>query len=93
MALFLTACGGEDYVVISRSIKQYEVVRIDPPKHFFVDLKDIETGFVYKRQKVAKRCGSWRNLRIGSTWTFTEVTYKNGRTGIENVRSLCARLR
>lgn len=92
IALFLTGCIGEDYVVVKKRIKQYEVVGIDPPKRFFVDLRDIETGHVYKHERVSKRCSNWRKLRLGSTWTFTERTHKNGMVSLGDVHTLCDRL-
>lgn len=74
-ALFLAGCGLKDKVVDIQD-KMYEVVEIKPPKHFYITLKDVETGEIYKRLYVSKRCSSWKKLEKGSQWAFREFTYE-----------------
>jgi hypothetical protein len=78
--------------VESRIRKVYEIVNINRPKHFRVDIKDVETGRVYKNKGISKHCNHWQKLKVGSRWYFTEVIYqgKDMRyVEIEGVRSLC----
>lgn len=63
-------------VVISREYKNYEVVGINPPKHFYLDLKETKTGYVYKHIYVSKHCNNWRKLPLHSVFMFEEVIYK-----------------
>lgn len=62
--------------LLSTKKKTYEIVKINQPKHFYVDVKEVDTGYVYKRQYVSKHCNSWRKLKIGSRWHFEEKTYQ-----------------
>lgn len=78
--------------VESRIRKVYEIVDIRRPKHFRVDIKDVETGRIYKNKGISKHCNHWQNLKVGSRWYFTEVVYqgKDMRyVEIEGIRSLC----
>lgn len=65
--------------VVDRKAKQYVLVGINPPKRFYVTLRDIETGRIIKDLYVSKRCSSWKKARIGEVITFNEVTYEDGR--------------
>jgi len=91
VTMLLTGC--QPGKVVDRSLKVYEVVGIKPPKRFKVDLRDVETGKIYKGQYVSKRCSSWKKLEIGSKWKFTQITYKDQdgvlSYSISDVHSLC----
>ena len=63
-------------VVISREYKNYEVVGINPPKHFYLDLKETKSGYVYKHIYVSKHCNNWRKLQLHSVFIFEEIIYK-----------------
>lgn len=81
---------------IKRVEKTYEIVEIKKPKRFKVSLKDVETGVIYKMERVSKRCVSWDKLKIGSKWKFEEVTYQYGAevyTKVDKVNELCTRLK
>lgn len=92
--IFLSGCQPRE--VVDRSVKVYEVVGIKPPKRFKVDLRDVETGKVYKDEYVSKRCASWKKLEMGSKWKLTQVTYKNSdgvlSYSIVDVHSICQAL-
>lgn len=92
IALGLTACG---LAPTSHSeSRMFEVTKTVPPKHFTVDLKDVETGQVFRRVYVSKRCWSWRKVAIGSTWALrvTTYTYEDGEKRVFiNARVLCQR--
>ena len=70
----------------------YEVVDINPPKRFYVTLRDLKTAEVFEVY-VSKRCWTWRELKIGSTVTLERVTYEkpNGEQFYRytDVRKLC----
>lgn len=91
--IFLTGCEPhQPDVVESRIRKVYEIVEVRRPKHFRVDIKDVETGRIYKNKSISKHCNHWQKLKVGSRWYFTEVIYqgKDMRyVEIEGVRSLC----
>src|ERR1044071_3496989 len=63
---------------ISRHENVYEVVKIEPPKHFHVDLKNVKTGIVTEHVYVSKHCSVYEKLPLHSRWVFTEVDYKRG---------------
>lgn len=77
VAAMFSLSGCQPGEIVDRSVKVYEVVGIKPPKRFRVDLRDVETGQIYKSEYVSKRCSSWRKLEMGSKWKFTQITYKN----------------
>lgn len=83
--------------VVASTKKTYEIVGINQPKHFYVDLRDVETGYVYKHVYVSKHCNAWRKLKMGSQWYFYEVIYQGQNsqyTKIEGVATkLCEALR
>lgn len=62
--------------VLSSEIKEFEVVGINQPKHFYVSFREVGTGFVFKNQYVSKHCNDWRKLKLGSRWKLTVVTYQ-----------------
>ena len=78
IALGLTACGPAP--TSHSETRTFEVTDINPPKRFYVDLKDVETGQTFQSVYVSKRCSTWRRVTIGSTWTLpvTTYTYEDG---------------
>lgn len=96
-AVILSLFGCNYGIEVGRKVKEYEVVHINPPKRFYVDLKDIETGVIYKSEYVSKRCSYWQKLEIGTKWEFTEITYRNddGKLTyrLNGVNTLCDSLR
>ena len=80
---------------VSREYRQYELLYIDPPKHVYIDIKDVKTGIVWKRLYVSKHCNQWRDIPAGSIWGFELVTYQNKDGSfyqtVENYRDICRR--
>ena len=93
--VFLAGC--DSRVEVSRQLKEYEVIKIYPPKRFHVDLKDVQTGQFYQRQYVSKRCSQWKRLPMYSKWQFTEITYRNEKGELsyrlDGVHGFCNSLR
>ena len=96
-AVLVSLSGCNHGVEVERKVKEYEVVHINPPKRFYVDLKDVETGVVYKSEYVSKRCSYWKRLELGTKWKFTEITYRNDEGKLtyrlNGVNTLCDSLR
>ena len=95
-SIALIACTPETYEETARYRNTYEIIGINPPKHFYLDLKNVKTGVVHKHVYVSKHCNDWRKLKIGSRWDLTEVDYKRGErygTKILNMSSICDALR
>ena len=63
--------------VIKDEFREYEIVHIDRPKHFWVNLKDTRTGQVFKREGRRKHCTAWRNWSIGDRIQVRTQYYKN----------------
>jgi hypothetical protein len=62
------------YEVVSNTKKEYEIVGIKRPKHFQLDLKDLETGYIYKNVSVSRHCNS--------IYKFNEIKYKFSKENI-----------
>lgn len=82
-------------VIHEQGYQEFEVVGIDRPKHFRVDLKRVVGGAVYKNVSVSKHCNRWREVYIGQRFKLLETTYhykESGRfsTHIE-ARPVCPR--
>lgn len=94
MAMLLPAC---DLIPqrVGAQAQRYEVISVRRPKRFRVDLRNVDTGEVFRHVSVRKRCSNWRKTQVGSVWTLTEATYRdrNGKTfhRVEGARALCQR--
>lgn len=56
--------------------KTYRVVAIDPPKHFYVTLFDVDAGEVAGKFYVSKHCSGWQKLKLNSEWQFDYTLYE-----------------
>jgi hypothetical protein len=57
-------------------LDRYVLVHIDPPKHMYVTLKNVDTGAVTSRLHVGKHCNAWRNNTIGAEYNIAmQVMY------------------
>lgn len=90
--MWILGCGGcsEEKIYVSKEIRKYEVVSIHPPKHFNVDLLDVETHRLFKGQGWSKHCSSWKRARLGEivdveTYTFK---YKDSDTEYQELRGV-----
>lgn len=63
-------------VVIETKMVEVEMLDIDPPKHVYIDLRDLSTGIVWKREYVSKHFNDWRKLEKGKPFLATRVTRK-----------------
>lgn len=89
LAIALTGCTVDKVVSTTSTTRDYTLVAKDPPKHFYVDLKDNQTGEVLNRVYVSKHCNSHNNTAIiGKTYTLTSETrvYESGQTRTSFVR-------
>lgn len=90
----LTLTGCEKPVSQMQQSANFVVEGVNPPKRFYVDLRNVTTGERFNVY-VAKRCSNWRKLAIGSVHRMnTEVSvYSDGtkRTYFINKSSLCPR--
>jgi hypothetical protein len=94
--LSLTACDMdwmESPVVHSYQTNTYRVVEINRPKHFRVMLENVKTG-ERRKVNVSKHCNRWRELQMGTQFTFNEVTYVYPKkqtyyTEIQNRQKIC----
>lgn len=56
-------------------IRRFELIDWNPPKHFYVTFKDVETGYVYEHQYVSKHCNMHRELRRGEQFNMQVQIY------------------
>ena len=47
-----------------------------PPKHFYVDLQDVETGVIHKHVYVSKHFNSWKSIDTTETLRLTRWQWK-----------------
>jgi len=91
--------GCEKEVKTGQTTRSFEITALKKPvsgKHgrpFRVWLRDVETGRVYERVRVSRRCSGWRKVQVGSRVKLVEATYKSEkgrvRTAIENAQVIC----
>ena len=88
--LMLSGCQIPDELAIEDRI--FEVVEINPPKRYYVTLRDLKSGEVFEVY-VSKRCSTWRELKIGSHVTLERITYEKPSGELyyryTDVRKLC----
>jgi hypothetical protein len=59
--LLVASCKEPEPRRYTKSVQdEYEVTEVNPPKHFYVTLKNLRTGEVYKHEYVSKHCNTWR---------------------------------
>lgn len=61
---------------VERSVDEYEIVGIRPPKHFYLDLKNVKTGEVHKQVYVSKHYNEHRKLSVGMKITITRTLWE-----------------
>lgn len=82
-AIILIPIERKEKIYISEAIRSYEVVYIDPPKHFSVDLLDLETHQLFKYESNSKHCNEWRRNKLHEIVRIRTVYYKyKGSDGI-----------
>lgn len=62
----------------------YEIVYINKPKHFSVNLKHLETGHIFENVGRRKHCSRWRNSPIGTKISVNTFYYENGTFSVDS---------
>lgn len=56
----LMSCDPQPSIVITKTtMLDFEVIYIDPPKRFKVDLRDTQSGYIFENVGRSKRCHHW----------------------------------
>ena len=78
IALLIAGCGPAmaPQKLVGTEVREYELVGRTVPKHFYVDLKDTQTGGVRKHVYVSKHCNSHYKLVNGTKYKLTVNTYE-----------------
>lgn len=81
VAIFLLGIFGivhhSKYEVLEEKMVEVELVAIaSKPKHFYVDIRDLSTGVVWKHEYVSKHYNDWKKLPTGKPFLATRVTRK-----------------
>lgn len=63
-------------ILLSEEVRSYEVVSINPPKHFSVDLLDVQTHRLYKAESWSKHCFNWRKNKLHDIVDIKTSYYK-----------------
>ena len=75
----LYSCAPQPKEIIWEKTEQFIIVGINPPKHFYLDLKRVSDGEVFTSVYISKHCGGWRNcISEGDTINVTYGKYKRG---------------
>lgn len=96
LAILIGLGGCDQGKVVEVKEKKYLLVGINPPKHFAINLRDIETGRITGELSVSKRCSAWRKARIHEVLAFKEITreYEDSRRTIAvYVKDFCDTLK
>ncbi len=62
------------YDVVKVETVIYEVVNVDPPKHYRVELLNTTNGRVVRQR--SKHCSDWAKYPVGSQVVLEDVTYQ-----------------
>lgn len=81
MTLLASACSSsfidpDETVIVKEEIREYEVVEIDPPKHFYVTLLDVQTHQLFPNHSRSKHCNNWRKNKLHEIVKIKTVYYK-----------------
>lgn len=67
------------YEALKKEAVQVQIVGINPPKHFYVDLK--EGAVIHRKVYVSKHFNEFRRIRLGTSITAFKTTLKHKETG------------
>lgn len=65
-------------VDVSTEIRRYKLLGYNPPKHFYVDMEDVETKQLYTHIYVSKHCNNHANNQLGDLVNISVTTKKQG---------------
>jgi hypothetical protein len=57
--------------------ESYEIVYINPPKHYSVNLRHLKTGHVFENTAGRKHCNRWREAPVGTIISVKTYHYDN----------------
>lgn len=83
-AAMMFGCGpavDTDRELLKVEYQEYAIVSIDPPKHFWVDIKDLKSGTIFHRTGRSKHCNNYRKWRLGDKIVVRTKYYKSKSTG------------
>lgn len=67
--------------------RNFQLAGVRPPKHFYVDLKDVETGVTDVQVYVSKHCNSWKQTAVvGKMYRIVVETYRDDRDNTLKVK-------
>lgn len=72
---FMALVGCERPILLSSETREYQVIDINPPKHFYVKVLDVQNHDIHEIY-VSKHCGNWKKVMKGSRWSLTRLTYR-----------------
>lgn len=91
--VLLTGCNHGE--LVETTTQTFEVTHVDPPKHFRVTLKNVDSGQVFEDVYVSKRCSRWKEVPVGTELRLVVGTYRTGEAQtfqrIESPYSICPR--
>ncbi len=65
----------EPVVVTGTEIRRYRLVSYNPPKHFYVTIKDLQTNQTYESLYVSKHCNNHATNKLGDDYNI-QITHK-----------------
>ena len=72
-----TASGcGKEKILVREEMRQYEIVKIDPPKHFYVTLLDVKSHQIFEDESRSKHCNKWQKIKLNSVISARTFYYK-----------------
>lgn len=94
--LGFSSCSPKPKQTIWEKTEEFKIVKINPPKHFYLDLQRVSDGVVFKNVYISKRCGEMC-IQEGDVIKVTYGKYKSGdyefeeidRMGIKNLVCYC----
>ena len=78
--LSLSACD-DGWTQLPSITKSVTLLEVDPPKRFYVTLRDNTDDSVIERIYVAKRCSGYQKIPVGSTFDLEFDVMKNNVNG------------
>ena len=74
--IILSSCQESKITNVEESC--YVIIRVDPPKRVYVDVKRISDGRIFTGISLGKRLSNWRNIVIGDTIQLKRYTRSSG---------------
>lgn len=93
MLVGLTGCTHGELVETTQ--QTFEVTHVNPPKHFYVTLRNVDSGQVFEDVYVSKRCSRWEEVPVGTALTLEVGTYRTSASDtfqrIQSPSTICPR--